>query len=52
MNDEELMANGLNVSNLHTDFMIGSPDVDVTGKTWDGKKIDIIIDGKFVGDFI
>lgn len=51
MGKEELMANGINVSNLHTDFMIGSPDVDVTGKTWDGRNIDIIIEGRFVGDF-
>lgn len=52
MGDEELMANGINVSNLHTDFMIGSPDVDVTGKTWNGRKIDIIKDGKFTEDFV
>ena len=51
MKDEELLKNGINVSNLHTDFMIGSPDVDVTGLTWDGEKIDIIIDGEFTGDF-
>ncbi|MCF6360585.1 MAG: aminopeptidase [Cyclobacteriaceae bacterium] len=51
MSDKELLENGINVSNLHTDFMIGSPDVDVTGLTWNGKKTDIIIDGKFVGDF-
>lgn len=51
MGDKELMANGINVSNLHTDFMIGSPDVDVTGKTWDGEMVDIIIDGEFAGDF-
>ncbi|MCK5200069.1 MAG: aminopeptidase, partial [Spirochaetales bacterium] len=51
MGDDELKANGINVSNLHTDFMIGSPDVDVTGKTWDRRKIDIIINGEFVGDF-
>ncbi len=47
----EKRANGINVSNLHTDFMIGSPDVDVTGKTWDGEMVDIIIDGEFAGDF-
>lgn len=51
MSDEELLENGINVSNLHTDFMIGSPDVDVTGLTWDGRKIDIIIGGEFVGEF-
>ena len=51
MSDDELKANGINVSNLHTDFMIGSPDVDVRGKTWDGRNIDIILDGQFVGIF-
>ncbi len=51
MGGEEKKANGINVSNLHTDFMIGSPDVDITGVTWDGEKIDIIIDGEFSGDF-
>ena len=48
LGEKELLKNGINVSNLHTDFMIGSPDVDVTGLTWDGRKIDIIIDGEFV----
>ncbi len=48
MSEKELLENGINVSNLHTDFMIGSPDVDVTGLTWDGKEVDIIIDGEFV----
>ena len=51
MSDDELKANGINVSNLHADFMIGSPDVYVRGKTWDGRNIDIILDGGFVGDF-
>ncbi len=51
MSDKELLAKGINVSNLHTDFMIGSPDVDVTGLTWEGENIDIIIDGEFVGEF-
>ena len=52
MGVEEKRENGINVSNLHTDFMIGSPDVDVTGLTWDGKVIDIIINGEFPGIFI
>ncbi len=51
MGGEELLANGINVSNLHTDFMIGSPDVKVTGLTWDGKEINIILDGEFTAEF-
>ncbi len=51
MSEKDLLDNGINISNLHTDFMIGSPDVDVTGLTWDGRKVDIIIDGEFVGEF-
>jgi aminopeptidase len=52
MSDEQLIQNGINVSNLHTDFMIGSPDVDVTGITWEKEKVDIIVDGEFVGNLI
>ena len=47
MSEEELKNEGANISNLHTDFMIGSPDVDVTGETWSGKKTKIIKKGFF-----
>ncbi len=48
MSEEELKKEGANVSNLHTDFMISSPEVDVTGETYSGDRINIIKDGFFV----
>lgn len=47
MSENELKAEGANVSNLHTDFMIGSPDVDVSGVTWSGETVEIIRKGVF-----
>ncbi len=48
MSDEEKIASGINVSNLHTDFMIGGPEVDVTGYDGEGKEIPLIRQGDFV----
>ncbi len=47
MSEEELKAEGANISNLHTDFMIGSPNVDVTGRTYSGETVEIIKKGFF-----
>ncbi len=44
---EQMLANGCNDSHVHTDFMIGSPEVSVTGYDKSGKEIPIISDGKF-----
>jgi aminopeptidase len=39
---DELRARGVNVSSVHTDFMIGGPEVDVDGVTRDGETIPIL----------
>jgi aminopeptidase len=41
---EELRARGINVSAVHTDFMIGGPDVDVDGVTRDGRDVPLLRD--------
>ena len=51
LSEDERYALGLNQSILHTDFMIGSPEVQVTGKTPDGTIISIIENGSFCADF-
>ncbi len=47
MKEDELEQLGCNKSLLHTDFMIGSPEVSVTGKTFSGETIQIIDKGSF-----
>lgn len=48
MSAEERVAAGYNEALVHTDFMIGSPEVDVEGLRADGSKLAILKGGKFV----
>ncbi len=48
MTDEELMANGVNVSTSHNDFMIGSDETKVVGTTFDGEEVVVMEHGDFV----
>jgi aminopeptidase len=45
---EERDARGINRSSLHTDFMIGSDEVAVSGVTTDGEEIPILVGGDWV----
>lgn len=48
LNSDLLKKNGCNQSLVHTDFMIGSEKINVTGFDRKGNKTEIIKDGKFV----
>lgn len=47
MTPEELFAAGGNKSMIHVDFMFGSEDMNVYGKTFDGEIIQVFKDGNF-----
>lgn len=48
MTQQELEACGCNESNVHTDMMISSEEVDVLARTYDSKNIPLIRKGKWV----
>lgn len=47
MSVEERKARGLNTSITHVDFMVGTADLHITGRTRDGRDVDIFLDGNF-----
>lgn len=46
--DEELMDMGINVSQVHVDFMIGTRDMKIEGITYDNRRVVIFENGNFV----
>jgi len=42
LSPEQLVERGFNLSTIHTDFMVGGPEVAVTGITRDGKEVPIL----------
>lgn len=46
--EEELTELGVNLSDTHVDFMIGTPTMNVTGRRLDGNEVEIMVDGQFV----
>ena len=47
MSEEELAERGVNKSMMHEDFMIGSPDLEITGITHDGEEVAVFRNGNF-----
>lgn len=45
--DEELHGMGINTSLMHTDFMIGSEDLDIEAECYDGRSVAIMKNGRF-----
>lgn len=52
LNDDELLAHGINVSKNHVDFMIGTKDLNIIGTTKDNKEIPIFVNGNFAPEII
>ena len=47
MDEAALLAHGVNQSITHVDFMIGTPDLSITGTTQDGKEVPVFVNGNF-----
>ena len=48
LSEDELKARGANDSFVHVDFMVGTPDLSITGVRKDGEAIPVFVDGDFV----
>lgn len=48
LSEADRLKAGLNQSMTHVDFMVGSRDMSIVGKTHDGKEIPVFVDGNFV----
>ena len=45
--EAELMKMGVNISDTHNDFMVGTKDMSITGIKNDGKTVDVFVNGNF-----
>lgn len=50
MDAAALKAAQVNDSLIHEDFMIGTPDLSITGITQDGKEVEVFVNGDFAWD--
>ena len=48
MDKEEKKKAGMNQSIIHVDFMVGGPQLDVTGVTFDGERVPLLVKGNWV----
>ena len=51
MSKEELASRGLNYSDVHVDFMVGTKDLNITATTRDGKTVPVFEGGNFTKEF-
>lgn len=47
MEKEQLLEHGMNQSDIHIDFMVGAPDLNITGILEDGTQIPVFENGSF-----
>jgi aminopeptidase len=52
LSEEELRAQGVNESDTHVDFMIGTPSMQVTGLCQDGREVLIMHKGQFTPEVL
>ena len=51
VSEDELKKRGMNDSVTHVDFMVGTPDLSITGIKHDGREIPVFVNGNFAGEF-
>ncbi len=51
MTKPQLKKAGINDSDVHVDFMVGTKDLEITAETRDGKTLEIFENGNFTKDF-
>ena len=51
MSRDELTKRGLNYSDVHVDFMVGTKDLNITATTRDGKTVPVFVNGNFTKEF-